>query len=526
MKGKQKKKLNGETKKIIFLGALIVLLVIAGLLLQKEDAGRDKSNLTQVDLFVMSQCPYGVKAENLVNEVRNDFDSYVNFNVEYIADVDGDGFQSLHGQPEVEGNLYQLCVKENYPDKFWDFVICQNEDYSNITDTFESCANEAGVDYEKIKTCATSEEGKNLLTDSLNKANELGVTGSPTFFIDGEQYTGPRGNAVDISRALCRAIEDEAPACAELPEAKKFTTYIINDSRCEDLQCNTSQIEGRLLEVFPGMQVERLDYSTEEGKSFYNEKALTLLPAILFDEGVKEATNYSDVESYLRETDGLYELRIGSSFDPKKEICDNDIDDTGNGKIDCSDPDCDGDFSCREEISGRLDLFVMSMCPYGTLALDAMEEVLDNFGETIDFHVNYIANENEDGTFTALHGQPEVDENIRELCAMEYYPESYMEYIWCRNDDMNTDWQECAVDFPKVKTCFESNEGQGLHSENIKFANNLGIGASPTWMVNNQYLFSGIDAETIRQNFCQYNDVEGCENVLGATTDTPAGACN
>ena len=34
----------------------------------------------------------------------------------------------------------------------------------------------------------------------------------------------------------------------------------------------------------------------------------------------------------------------------------------------------------------------------------------------------------------------------------------------------------------------------------MKLANDLKVGASPTWMVNNKYMFSGLDAETVRVN--------------------------
>ena len=158
--------------------------------------------------------------------------------------------------------------------------------------------------------------------------------------------------------------------------------------------------------------------------------------------------------------------------------------------------------------------------------------VLDNFGDDIDFHVNYIANENSDGSFSSLHGQPEVDENIRELCAMKYYPDSYMNYVWCRNKDIKGDYTNCAADFQKIKTCASSNEGKKLLSQNIKLTNELGIGASPTWMVNNKYKFNGIDAETVKTNFCKYNDVAGCDNALSGqpvgsgSAPSAAGSCN
>ena len=50
--------------------------------------------------------------------------------------------------------------------------------------------------------------------------------------------------------------------------------------------------------------------------------------------------------------------------------------------------------------------------------------------------------------------------------------------------------------------------------------------ASPTWLANNQVKFSGIDAETIKKNFCSANPgLDGCENTLSGDSGAPAGSC-
>jgi hypothetical protein len=188
---------------------------------------------------------------------------------------------------------------------------------------------------------------------------------------------------------------------------------------------------------------------------------------------------------------------------------------------------------CREEITQKLDVFVMSQCPFGTQALDAMKEVLEAF-PNMDFDVNFIASYDEaTDTFSALHGQPEVDENIRELCAIKHYPDDYkyMEYIWCRNKNIrSTEWEDCAtdngMDAETIRACSEGEEGKNLHIENIKLANELGIGASPTWLANNQLTFSGISAEAVKQNYCSENPgLPGCSKTLSGQAAAPSGSC-
>ncbi|MBD3262725.1 MAG: hypothetical protein GF334_13830, partial [Candidatus Altiarchaeales archaeon] len=351
--------------------------------------------------------------------------------------------------------------------------------------------------------------------------------------LNGEIYGGGR-QSQDFLRAICQVLDEKPAACNDLPEEPKFELIVLTDERCEDCKAMVTRITPQLKQLFPGMSVKEMDYSNTQGKNLYESNNVQYLPAFLFPEQVETASNYAQISRYLRPAGDYQSLAVGSDFDPTKEICENGKDDTGNGLIDCEDPDCEQSLVCREENPQHLAVFVMSECPYGTRALDAMNEVLANFKDEITFEVNYIASyNNETDSFNALHGQSEVDENIRQLCAAKYYPENnkYMEYIWCRNEDItSTDWESCAqmadLDEQKIAECSEGEEGVKLLKDNIKLADSLGIGASPTWLVNNKYTFSGITAEVVKTNFCKYNeDVAGCENTLTAKSDIPAGGC-
>jgi len=320
-------------------------------------------------------------------------------------------------------------------------------------------------------------------------------------------------------------------------DTEKLVGYFISDTRCVTPNCDavfTEGVKNSLTQLFPTVEFVDYDYNSDLGKQFYDKYELSILPALLFTNKIEAEGNYTRVQNYLTPKSELLDLKLGATFNPitnlhTMEFCDNEVDDDGNELVDCEDPMCTNSLVCKTEVPNKLDLFVMSQCPYGTKALDAMKEVLENFGDAIDFNVHYIASENPDGTFKSLHGQTEVDENARELCAMEYYSEDYeyMEYIWCRDTDLTADWKTCAKDFPEVTSCFNSEEGYKLLSEDIKLSNELQIGASPTWIANDRYQFSGIDANTIKTNVCKYNtDLgEACENEL-STTAAPAGACN
>ena len=316
------------------------------------------------------------------------------------------------------------------------------------------------------------------------------------------------------------------------PTGGAVSAIIVNDARCEE--CDVTGLIGQLQSMIPGLEVTELDYNDEEGKALYDELGLEMLPALLLNQAVKNEPAFVQMERFVSPAGDYLSLAIGAMHDPSKEICNNEIDDTGNDLIDCEDPDCENQLICREEVPEKLDLFVMSQCPFGTKAFDAMEPILELFPD-IDFNVWMIATEGENGTFNSLHGQPEVDENIRELCAIEHYPKKhrYMDYIYCRNKDIQSDeWESCAeeakISVDVIKECFEGDEGKELLAENIKLGNELGISASPTWLANNNYKFSGIDSATVQQNYCKANpDLEGCnETIEVADAGVPAGSCN
>jgi hypothetical protein len=315
---------------------------------------------------------------------------------------------------------------------------------------------------------------------------------------------------------------------------EKARIILLEDKRCKDPECQTTRVIEKLGTILSGLEVVRHDWSEEECKALFDSEGLTHLPAFLFEPSIEMNPGYRRIARYLAATPKgrLKQLQTGASFDPRAEICDNGQDDTGNGLIDCRDPSCTGKVLCRQEIPERLDLFVMSMCPFGTMAMDSMSEVLDAFDRRIDFRIHYIADETDRG-FRSLHGQPEVDEDIRELCAIKHFPKEYqyMEYIWCRNRQIkDKNWKACTgnkgIDAGVLQGCFAGEEGKALLSSDLKLAKQLGVGASPTWLANNRFLFHGIAPETVKQNFCRHNPtLKGCERKLSTTTPKPEGAC-
>ena len=142
-----------------------------------------------------------------------------------------------------------------------------------------------------------------------------------------------------------------------------------------------------------------------------------------------------------------------------------------------------------------LELFVMSYCPFGVQAEEKIIPIVKEFGDKIDFKLQFIAKEKEAPSpqditpFTSLHGYPEVAENIRQLLIAQEYPEQYLDYILCRGKKLNKSWENCAekldIDVAKIQVLFDTPEAEQLFRENIQRAAELGVRASPTIFVDN-----------------------------------------
>lgn len=471
------------------------------------------SNVGAVELrmFVMSQCPYGVQAEAMVKEIADQLGPDLRVVIDYIGrEKDGD-LTSMHGPAEVTGDIAQLCAARHAP-KLLDFLECQNKDMKSVDTNWRSCAEDLALPVAEIESCLTSSTGKDLLRASFNRAAEKNASGSPTIFVAGEKYSGSRKRTA-LTRAICDAYSGARPAaCNEIPPAAKVNVTLLVDSRCKD--CDTKRFETPIKSKIENPDITIVDYATPAGKSLYDTLKPGPLPVLVFDstlDGDPEAKR--SYEKLLQQAGSYRFAAAGGNWNP---VCA----DTGG----CSLPECGASLACRAEKPNKLELFVMSQCPFGAKALIALEEVLANFkkhGAKLDFTIHWIGSGGPTD-LKSMHGQAEVDEDLRQVCAQKYYSAGlkYLDYMVCRaRDYKNTDWQRCTggksgLDASVIKTCSEGPEGKSLLAASFALSKASGVAASPTWFVNGTHKLSGIDAETIKSHVCKLNTLPGCSVTL------------
>jgi len=132
----------------------------------------------------------------------------------------------------------------------------------------------------------------------------------------------------------------------------------------------------------------------------------------------------------------------------------------------------------------KVELFVMSFCPYGTQAEKGILPVVALLGNKIDFKLRFV--------HYILHGDKEDIENKRELCIREEQGQDKLnKYLVCILDsdnvqepkDINECEKESGIDSGKLKTCMDKKADNYFESDSV-LSKNYGVQGSPTLIIN------------------------------------------
>lgn len=144
-----------------------------------------------LELFVMSQCPYGVMAETSVFDAEKGklLPPGLNVEVHFIGDAKKDDkgewvFSSLHGEAEWQENARQIFIARKFPEKFRAYLAERNRDITSAD--WEKAAKTAGVDAAAVDK--GFEEAKNMLAEDFAVSSALGISTSPSFVLNGRSF--------------------------------------------------------------------------------------------------------------------------------------------------------------------------------------------------------------------------------------------------------------------------------------------------------------------------------------------------
>lgn len=182
-----------------------------------------KSDRPNIELFVMSYCPYGTQIEKgFLPVVKSSLGDKIDFEVKFVDYV-------MHPSVgETEENLVQYCIQKEQKPKYLDYLQC----FLAAGDT-EGCVKEIGIDKAKLDSCYDATEKEYGVIASLNdrstwvsgqfpqfnihkeENNKYGVQGSPTLVVNGVQVNSGRSPAALLA-TVCAAFENAPEECSTL----------------------------------------------------------------------------------------------------------------------------------------------------------------------------------------------------------------------------------------------------------------------------------------------------------------------
>ncbi len=211
---------------------------------EAKDFGLPKTDKPNVELFIMTHCPYGLQMQKAYLPVYDLLKDKADMQIKFVYYV-------MHGLPEVQEETRQYCIQKEQTDKYSAYADC----FSKTGDT-QTCLTATGVDEAKMNVCynktdaeygiiASYEDQASWLSGHYplypiyNADNEkYEVQGSPTLIINGEKASVDRSPEM-FKQAVCSSFTSPPEECSTVlssaPASAGFGTGVgtATNASCE-----------------------------------------------------------------------------------------------------------------------------------------------------------------------------------------------------------------------------------------------------------------------------------------------------
>ncbi|MBI2630105.1 hypothetical protein HYW76_03310 [Candidatus Pacearchaeota archaeon] len=154
--------------------------------------------------------------------------------------------------------------------------------------------------------------------------------------------------------------------------------------------------------------------------------------------------------------------------------------------------------------------FIFSYCPYGLQFEKALFSAYELLKDKVDFKIVAIG---------AMHGEFEKVETLRQISIEQIYGKDKL-FSYLKEFDKNTDIGNCrgddgclnkylldiynklSIDKTKIENYMKS-DAEKIYNEQNARANNLGVGGSPTFVINGVQVQVNRDSNSIKEVVCE-----------------------
>lgn len=173
-----------------------------------------KSDKPVVEAFIFSYCPYGLQFEKALIPVYEQLKGKADFNIVAIG--------AMHGEYEHVETLRQISIEKLYSkDKLFAYLkefnantnigACRGDD-ACLNKYLPAIYTKLGIDKTKVDNYMKT-SAETIYKEQNARASQLGISGSPTFVINGAKVQVARSPAA-IQKAVCDAFNTAPAECS------------------------------------------------------------------------------------------------------------------------------------------------------------------------------------------------------------------------------------------------------------------------------------------------------------------------
>ncbi|MGD9129220.1 MAG: thioredoxin domain-containing protein [Candidatus Woesebacteria bacterium] len=181
----------------------------------------------------------------------------------------------------------------------------------------------------------------------------------------------------------------------------------------------------------------------------------------------------------------------------------------------------------------KVELFVMSHCPYGTQMEKGILPVVEKLGDKIDFELKFVD--------YAMHGETEVKEQTAQYCIQKEMRNQFFPYLSCflKTGESELCLSEAGINQNQLQNCVAQADQQFKITKNLEdkssYRGNFPlfnihkeenekykVAGSPTLVINGDKISTGRDSASLLKTICAGFNEQPAECQAELSTDTPA----
>ena len=271
----------------------------------------------------------------------------------------------------------------------------------------------------------------------------------------------------------------------------------------------------------------RLEAIKVKAEKFINEKLVQPGTGAVVKSIVEESGIYKIMVAVGTQEIAAYISKDGKNFYPQ-------VYDMDEQKTAQTGPSQTADQSVAKKDKPTAELFVMSYCPYGLQMEKGILPAVKLLGSKITFQLKFVD--------YAMHGQKEIDENLRQYCIQKESPKKLLSYLDCFNKlgDASACLASAKIDSSLLAVCASQTNAQFkinakaadknqwrnqsyppfdiYQADNAKY----GVQGSPTLIINGVSIQSARDPQSLLAAICSGFAEQPSECQQKLSTSAPA----